>query len=198
MPTRAAFCALILAIAPRLTEAQGGATPPTEVATAQAALRAGHADSAIATLEALFRRRPDESTGRLLLAAAYRQRGDFDRALSTLMGISQPRPMRLQARFNAAAIHALQGRADSSLQLLGELKGTGAFDVELAKSSSDFDALRQDARFEAVMFRPADFTSPFVEPVRIIHEFVGETKGDQFGWIARRLGDVDGLSLIHI
>ncbi len=192
MPTRAAFCALILAIAPRLTEAQGGATPPTEVATAQAALRAGHADSAIATLEALFRRRPDESTGRLLLAAAYRQRGDFDRALSTLMGISQPRPMRLQARFNAAAIHALQGRADSSLQLLGELKGTGAFDVELARSSSDFDALRQDARFEAVMFRPADFTSPFVEPVRIIHEFVGETKGDQFGWIARRLGDVDG------
>ena len=28
--------------------------------------------------------------------------------------------------------------------------------------------------------------------VRIIHEWVGETKGDQFSWIARSIGDVDG------
>jgi hypothetical protein len=42
------------------------------------------------------------------------------------------------------------------------------------------------------MFRPEDFRNPFVEPVRVIHEWVGETKGDQFSWIARGIGDVDG------
>lgn len=32
----------------------------------------------------------------------------------------------------------------------------------------------------------------FVEPTRIIHEWRGEGAGDQFGWIARSIGDVDG------
>ena len=31
----------------------------------------------------------------------------------------------------------------------------------------------------------------FVEPVTIIHEWTGEAAGDQFGWIARVIGDVD-------
>jgi len=31
----------------------------------------------------------------------------------------------------------------------------------------------------------------FVEPVRIIHEFHGEHADDEFGWVARRVGDVD-------
>ncbi|HEX7124024.1 MAG TPA: tetratricopeptide repeat protein, partial [Gemmatimonadaceae bacterium] len=38
----------------------------------------------------------------------------------------------------------------------------------------------------------ADFANPFVEPVQIIHEWVGEGINDQFGWIARNIGDVDG------
>ena len=32
----------------------------------------------------------------------------------------------------------------------------------------------------------------FVEPVRILQEWHGEAPNDQFGWIARNLGDVDG------
>lgn len=37
-----------------------------------------------------------------------------------------------------------------------------------------------------------DYSHPFVENVNIIHEWDGEAAGDQFGWIARVLGDVDG------
>ncbi len=36
-----------------------------------------------------------------------------------------------------------------------------------------------------------DFDHPFVEPVKILHEWDGEAPDDQFGWIARRIGDVD-------
>ncbi len=32
----------------------------------------------------------------------------------------------------------------------------------------------------------------FVEPVRVIHEIRGEHENDEFGWVARRIGDVDG------
>jgi hypothetical protein len=44
----------------------------------------------------------------------------------------------------------------------------------------------------------ADFADPFVEPVRIIREWHGEAAEDQFGWIARDIGDVDGDGVTDI
>lgn len=195
--TRAALrCAGLIActlpLSPRDASAQAGSAPPPEVTAAQQAMAAGHADSVIVILEGFFVRNPQVATGKLLLAAAYRQRGQPERALQALLSVTQPRPLRLQARFNAAAIYAARGQADSALLLLRDVKASGAFDVEQARSSPDFASMTRDPRFDSVMFHPRDFVSPFVEPVRIIHEFVGETKGDQFSWIARRLGDVDG------
>ena len=36
-------------------------------------------------------------------------------------------------------------------------------------------------------------TRPLFEPaLRVVHEFVGESAGDQFGWIGRNAGDCDG------
>jgi tetratricopeptide (TPR) repeat protein len=171
--------------------AQPGAPPP-EVAAAQAALRAGQPDSAITTLLAYFTKNPQATAGRLVLGNAYRQRGDLDKALSTFLGITQPRPMQLQAMFNAAAIHAVRGNAAGAITLLMRLKESGAFDMNLAKSSKDFAALSTNPRFAAAMFQPADFIKPFVEPAIILREFTGETAGDQFSWIARSVGDVNG------
>ena len=37
-----------------------------------------------------------------------------------------------------------------------------------------------------------EFEHPFVEPVTILREWRGEAANDQFGWIARNIGDVDG------
>src|SRR5262249_21235131 len=33
---------------------------------------------------------------------------------------------------------------------------------------------------------------PFVEDVKVLREWDGEAAGDQFGWLARNIGDVDG------
>ncbi len=181
---------------PGIAQGQSQNPPlPAAVTAAQAALRAGAVDSAIAGLEAYFVANPTATTGRLLLGTAYRRRGDFDRALATLLAITQPRPMRLQALFAAAGILAIRGQVDSSLALLAQLKRSGAFDVELARTANDFAALLTHPRFEASMFRLEDFVEPFVEPVQILRELRGETRGDQFGWIARRIGDVDGDSV---
>lgn len=182
----AALCLLSASL-----RAQGGPTPP-EVAVAQAALRAGDADSAIRTLEGYFERNPKAQAGKLLLGNAYRRKGDLDRALATFLAITLPRPMRLQAMYNAAGIHAVQGHTADALALLQQLKASGAIDMDLARSNPDFKALVADPAFESLMFKPEDFKNPFVEPAKIIHEWVGETKGDQFSWIARGIGDADG------
>lgn len=40
--------------------------------------------------------------------------------------------------------------------------------------------------------------NPFIEPVSIIREWRGEAPDDQFGWIARNIGDVDGDGIVDI
>ena len=168
-----------------------GAAPP-EVSRAQAAMQAGHVDSAITTLEGYFKANPGATAGWLLLGNAYRQKGDMPRALAAFEKVTVPRPARLQANFNMAGLHARMGHADTAIALLVSLKKTGAWDMELANSTPDFASLRSHPRYASTQFAPEEFRNPFVEPVRIIHEWVGETKGDQFSWIARSIGDVDG------
>ena len=58
----------------------------------------------------------------------------------------------------------------------------------------DLKALSKDPRFAALLPKPQDFANPFVEAehVVVLREWLGEGPGDQFGWIARSLGDVDG------
>lgn len=182
--------ACLLSVPPAAAQPPAGAPP--EVARAQAQLQAGHPDSAVVTLEAYFRANPNATAGRLLLGNAYRQQGDLDRALAAYRAVTQPRPARLQALFASAGIHARRGQADEAFGLLAQVKASGAFDMDLARTTSDFEPLRSDPRFQQVLFRREEFERPFVEPVRVIHEWIGESRGDQFSWIARGIGDADG------
>jgi hypothetical protein len=155
-------------------------------------MQAGQVDSAIRTLEAFFTKNPNAAAGRLLLGNAYARKGDLDKAIATYEKITAPRPMRLQAMFAAAGVQARRGKADEAFTLLTNLKSSGAYDMDLVRTTADFESVRSDPRYASVFFKPDEFKNPFVEPVRIIHEWRAETKGDQFSWIARGLGDVDG------
>lgn len=46
--------------------------------------------------------------------------------------------------------------------------------------------------FVLSLLSPAIVDRLFVEDVKVLREWRGEAKGDQFGWIARNIGDVDG------
>ena len=52
--------------------------------------------------------------------------------------------------------------------------------------------LVEDPRYAKLFPGEEEFARPFVEKASIIHEWRGEASGDQFGWIARNIGDVDG------
>lgn len=166
--------------------------PPPEVRAAQGMLARNQLDSAVATLEPFVARTPAAGGARLLLGDAFRRRGDLDRAIATYAAISGPNALVLAARQRTAAIEAQRGRAEQAFTLLESLKRSGTVDMDLVVDGQEFAALRGDARLEQLRFQPAEFTKPFVEPVRIIHEWQGEAKGDQFSWIARGIGDADG------
>jgi hypothetical protein len=96
------------------------------------------------------------------------------------------------AYYNAACVHALEGEADRAFQYLRQAEATGAFDLAQMDGDPDLESLRGDPRYAELRPPPEVFADPFVEPVRVLHEWRGEAGLGQFGWIARNAGDVDG------
>jgi|CXWL01.1.fsa_nt_gi hypothetical protein len=186
---RAIFALSLISSRPAAAQPQ---QPPAEITAAQAQFQAEDFKGAITTLEAFHAKNPTSLAGLQILGDSYRRTGNLDKALEVHVKDSQSRPGRLRGSFNAAVIHVLKGDNESALRALRVLRESGSYDLDLVKANADLVPLKSDPRFNDLFFKPADFVEPFVEPVRIVHEWRGENKGDIFGWIARSLGDVDG------
>jgi len=188
---------LVLAVVLALTLTFGATTEaqnalPAEISKAQQLYQAKDYDAVIKLAEDFIARNPATQFGWTLLGNSYRQKGELDKALQAHLKASTFLPTRFNGLFNAATIQALKGDKDQTFNLLQALRDSGNFDMDRVKNSADLAALKDDPRFARLMPKPEDFTHPFVEKVNVIHEWTGETKGDQFGWIARSIGDVDG------
>ncbi len=183
------FCLAVLLVSIVL-QAQPG--PPAEVTRANQMFQAGDYDGAIKTLEDFTQRNPATTFGWLLLGNAYRQKGILDKALELYLKAATFRPSRWQGTLNAAVIYTLKGDKDRAFALLQSVRDSGSFDMDLVQSNADLASLQNDPRFARLLPKPEDFANPFVEKVKILHEWKGENKNDQFGWVARAIGDVDG------
>ena len=170
--------------------AQSG--PPPEITKANQLFQVRDYDGAIKTLEDFFQRTPNAQVGWMLLGNAYRQKGQLDKALEMQLKAAAIPQTRWQATVNAAVIYALKNDKDKAFETLQTVRNSGAYDMNSVQSNQDLASLRDDPRFAKLLWKPEDFAHPFVESVKIIHEWVGENKNDQFGWVARNIGDVDG------
>ncbi|HEV7993146.1 MAG TPA: FG-GAP-like repeat-containing protein [Gemmatimonadaceae bacterium] len=107
-------------------------------------------------------------------------------ALATAGGPATPRALQ-----ELVGLYARMGRLAEAERALARARLRGT-DLSAIAARSDIGALRGDARFSALFPNAKTFEKPFVENVRIIHEWRGDGIGDEFGWIGRGIGDVDG------
>ena len=94
--------------------------------------------------------------------------------------------------YNMSATYVLAGDTDEAFEWLGRLQGTGEFNLTGIGIDADFASVKDDPRLQRLFPTASELADPFVEPVGIIHEWRGESAADQFGWIARDIGDVNG------
>ena len=94
--------------------------------------------------------------------------------------------------FNLAGVYALEGNTDSAFALLARVRCVAQLRHDAARGRLRVrePALRSALPAAASHFA-ADFAEPFVENVKVLSRFDGDSAGDQFGWIARDMGDVD-------
>jgi hypothetical protein len=164
---------------------------PEEVRKAQALIQAKDYAAAIPILEEFTKKHPQRVGPLNILAGAYLASGDLDKALAAYKTLESARPLQTQAWFGIASIHARRKENDAAFSYLQKLRDSGSFDFDQLQTDEHFAAIRQDPRFGKLTPKKSDFARPFVETVKVLYELEGQTKGEQFGWVARRIGDVD-------
>jgi hypothetical protein len=184
---------LTLALCVAALIASGFPQPSVEptIAAAAARLQAQDPVGAARILEAVTAREPGNARAWRLLGVAYQTGKELDKALAAYRKALDIQPDAPQVFYNIGTAYALKQDANAAFEWLGRAKATHKLDMTQIDSDADLGALKTDARFRALLPVPEEFANPFVERVKVIREWDGEASNDQFGWIARGVGDVD-------
>jgi len=188
-PIRPVACAVCLALvsAPQLP-----AQSDTTIDAASGLIAQQQWAEAAQLLSAITQREPQNARAWALFGVALHSNGQYREALEAqrhAVTFPQTAP---NASYNMGAAWARLGSPDSALYWFERAKATNAVDITQIAFDPDAASLRTFPRYWALFPTNAEFADPFVEDVTIIHEWRGEAPGDQFGWIARNIGDVDG------
>lgn len=162
------------------------------LSAAAALLQKHDTDRAIAMVGRLTDADPHSAPGWRMLGAAFKSKHEWDKALVAYRKALDAHPEIVTTLYSIGAVSALKGDKDEAFKWLTRAKATHQVDFTGAARDPDLESLRDDSRFAPLLPVAADFNQPFVENVKVIREWDGESQNDQFGWIARNMGDLDG------
>ena len=168
------------------------AAPPPGIPEAMAKVNGGDAAGGVAILKEVTTREPGNARAWRALGFASIRAKEIAAGIAAYEKSLAIDPGHPTAFYNIGAGYAIAGDRDAAFSWLAKAKATGRLDMTPIEVDADLAPLKDDPRFRALLPSPAEFADPFVEPVKVLHEWDGEARNDQFGWIARNIGDVDG------
>ena len=190
----------VLAGAPLESDASGEAPSPPQVAgvgdpqelqRAQDLVRQKKPAQAVPILRTITDNEPTNARAWYLLGYSLHAKGDLDEALVAHAKAAEFPSTRAASCYNAACAWSLKGDKERSFEWLRKAVEAGFNNTNLLQTDPELKNVRKDVRFTEFLPKEIDPAQPFREETRILHEWSGESKGDQFGWEATRLGDLD-------
>ncbi|HET9369385.1 MAG TPA: FG-GAP-like repeat-containing protein [Vicinamibacterales bacterium] len=168
-------------------------TPAAVLADARAKMTANDLDGAAKVLETFLAANPGSFRALNLLGTVRQQQKQYDAAIDafTRSHAADTTRANLTPLYNIAVNWALKGDADRAFEWLEKAKKDGRIDLSFAAVDPNMASIRKDARLASLLPKPETFSRPFVEDVTVLREWRGEGANDNFGWIARNIGDVD-------
>jgi hypothetical protein len=157
-----------------------------------AKVQSGDVAGGVAIMKEVTAREPANARAWRVLGYAALKAKDSGTGITAYRKSLELEPGFPQALYNLAVGYALAGDKDSAFDWLAKTAATRKVDMTQIEADPDLASLKDDPRFKALLPGPEEFAHPFVEPVKILKEWDGEAANDQFGWIARSIGDVDG------
>lgn len=142
-------------------------------------------------LAAFVRDNANAALAWFLLGFARQSQEKFDLAIEAYEKASTFQRMKPNAHYNMACIFAVRKDTEKAIEQLKLAVTAGFGDRELLATDSDLDNIRKDPRFSGLLPRVLEDQELFLEPTNIVYTLHGEDNGDEFGWVARKLGDLD-------
>lgn len=167
-------------------------TTASEIQRAVGMLQGGDASGAEAILRDITEN--DESNARAwyLLGFTLHTQQKYSEAVEIHRKAAEFEVTRPRATYNLACALAQTGKTEAAFKALATAIELGAVDRTSILADADLVTLRNDERFTALVPPPLAEDELFVEPTEILHMWYGENANDEFGWVARRIGDIDG------
>jgi hypothetical protein len=167
-------------------------TPDSTVQAAVARLEANDTAGAAKILEAITAREPRNGRAWRNLGVAEQKLKNLDRSAEAFRRALDVEPDVPTPMFQLAVLAALKQDKEGAFDWLSKAKASRKLDMTQMDATPELASLKSDPRYAALQPTRKDFDDPFVEPTTVIREWDGEAANDQFGWIARNIGDVDG------
>ena len=164
----------------------------TSVERAALRLQSNDPEGAVEILTPITRRNPANARIWRMLGMAHQQLKQYDEALSAYRRSLEVEPQSPTTFYRIGCVQALRKDKEQAFEWLQKARATCKLDMTQITVDPDLASLRSDPRFKTLLPLPKDFENPFKEPVTILREWDGDAANDQFGWIARNIGDVDG------
>lgn len=134
---------------------------------------------------------PQADTAHFLLGYALHAQKKFDQALESYAKARSSTRFKARSLYNIACIYSLKNQPEKALDVLESAIQAGFANFGQLETDNDLKNIRNHPRFKKLIPVRLPDEKLFVEPTRIIHSWNGESAGDQFGWTARKAGDVD-------
>jgi hypothetical protein len=195
MPRHLLLLIAVLVSLPLAGHAQDAA--PTPFQQAQRLNAAGRFAEAIPLLERLTAEGPANGPAWIALGRARRGLAQVDGAASAFERARAIAATSRPATVQLFLLYADAVRADDAFRLMRAVRLAG-IDLSQVAQQPEVAKLHDDERFRTLFPDRIAFDPPFVEGARVIHEWRGEARGDEFGWIARGVGDVDGDGITDV
>lgn len=177
--------------------APGQPTSEPSLPAAIARMQANDFTGAAAILDEVTKREPANARAWRNLGLANQRLKKYDEAVAAYLASLKVEPQSAVAAYNLGCAYAQKGDTGHAFEYLSKAKALHA-DLTNVANDPDLASLKSDPRFAQLVPKPEDFANPFVEPVTVIREWDGEAANDQFGWIARNMGDVDGDGIADV
>ncbi len=177
----------------------GQSNPSQIVQTSFQKINSGSVDEAIEDLTAVINESPNHDGALAMLGLAYRRKESYDQSLEYYKKAAAIQSENSSYQFNLGVAYALNDNLDAAFDVLVNLKEKNDFNITNIGLSPAAPMLKKDSRYQSLFPIEAAYAHPFEEKnVEIIHDWKGENQNDQFGWIGRNIGDVDGDGVMDV
>jgi hypothetical protein len=183
------FLLALMACQESVPPAQVDRTPNLQPAFQQ--FTSGNVEGALATLDSLEAAHPDAPPIFAARGQFLRQSQELEGSLAAYQQAARLAPTGAGTLFQLAVAYGLLEQDDEAIDALGRARDAG-FNIFNIANSAPGARLAEHPGYASLFPSHEDYADPFVEGTRIIHDWTGENPRDQFGWVARNVGDVDG------